>query len=243
MLAAPDSVLSAEVVDTGSLISEGKAPRVALRYVPTVGDSGVYTVRSEGDISVKMGDIEVPTVEIPATLTRFSYQVEDIAQNGSSRTRSKILGVGLDGVVDPDDPVAAAVLQGLSSATRVEFLQTTTPLGVVVHTEHLGEVAGFDAAAVGLMPEEALFYGTILPVETEGVCASWSMETHTAMNGFALQQTSIFEVLEMTDDTITVRMAIEQLPRATEVEPPRLSPEAAVTLASMGSDGPGPATR
>lgn len=205
---AADKVVVEEVVETDASLDDGAPLQTTLRYTPTAGDHGVYTVNSGGKVSLKSDKLEMNT-PIPTTVSTFSYMVEDVAEGGDFTTQTTLLDQGLVNTDDLDAELAEVMREALSETAGMAFVYKTSPLGVVTEAQPVGEVTALNTEDLTLMPN--ILYGTFLPEEPVGVGSTWQVESEILIGEASMEQLMTLEIVEMTQDTVTISAVHESL--------------------------------
>jgi hypothetical protein len=232
------SVLAQPVIN---VFDYGAAPRQELRYTYTVGEAKSATMNMGMEMTMSMGDVQMPGTTIPTIRVPMSIQTTEVRPDGSARYEVRMsdaeLAAGGDG-----NPMLA---QALAMSMR-EMADMSTWVWVDARGQTLD--GGFDAQSGG-NPQMAQVMGSFqnqlqqmaapFPVEAIGVGARWELTTQLQMSGVDIMQTAEYTLLGLEGGVVELGIAMTQKMSAQPSAIPGAPMEALAALANLTSEGSG----
>ncbi len=223
---------------TLALVDAGAQPRQALRFHPAPGSTEQVRMTMEMATEMAMGGMAMPAMKIPAMILDLDVEVLEIEADGDIRYRFTIADTSVGSGDDIGADVAAAMSAAMQPLEGTSGEVTVSPTGVG-RDATLTPSAGADPQMVADMRKSMANASAPLPEEPVGVGARWTLTTDMNEGGLQLQQVATYELVELTDTAITLRIDLNQSADAQAFAPDGMPPGATANLKSMASKGTG----
>lgn len=223
------------------LIEAGQQPRRELRLAPKAGLKQTVETRVNMTMSQSMSGMEMPAPDMPAMVTTAEMEVKEVAANGDITLSQKITNADIVETDETDPMVADMMRQQLKGMIGIGGTSVVTNRGIVKESKFEGQ-AGADEATLAQMrgmADTLRQAATPFPVEAVGVGAKWKVNSKIEQNGIKLDQTTTIELVGLKDDSVELKVTIEQSAKDQKITAPGLPPGASVLVKSMNSKGDG----
>ncbi len=242
-LAYPSLALQARSIPLAEvkLLTPGVSDRQLLRLKPTVGTTQRAVMTMDLNQVITMQGAALPQVSAPSTAITIEMTVERVDPNGDVHYTFRYLELtaiakpktppglvmatqqaldqlkGIEGKVVSDD-------QGRTKSAQVTFSERMAPAVKEQFQQLFANIQQFDAP---------------LPTEPVAPGAQWQVRQNLTVNGMRLNQTATYELIEIQDRVLTVRVQLQQTAPAQNVPLPNLPAGIVVSLKKMTAQGRG----
>lgn len=221
-----------------ALVDPGAEPRRPLRFHPTTGTTEQVRMTMGMASQMAMGGTTMPAMKIPPMILDLDLEVLEVEADGDIRYRFTIADTGVGAGQDLGADVVAAMSAAMQPLEGTSGEVTVSPTGVS-RGATLTPSAGADPQMVADMRKSMVNASAPLPEEPVGVGARWTLTSDLDEGGLQLQQVASYELVELTDTTITLRVDVQQSAEPQEFAPDGLPPGATAKLSHMRSKGSG----
>lgn len=221
----------------------GAEPRTLLRYdLAAIGEQRVQ-MDVDTSMSVGMGAMggAMMSQVLPTIRTTMQADAAELLPDGTARVAYQFgefeLVPGREGV----DPMMENVLRSsLSAVGTMRGVMVMDDTGRVLSNEYdLSELD--DATRQQVESTLQSFEQSVMPLPPEpvGVGASWTSTMQVSAGGMSLDQVSTYELIELGDGQVSVRVSVVQTAEQQSLQAPGLPPGATAELISFASTGGG----
>ncbi|RME26811.1 MAG: hypothetical protein D6798_05905 [Deltaproteobacteria bacterium] len=221
-----------------ALVDPGAEPRRPLRFHPAPGTTEQVRMTMEMASQMAMGGTTMPAMKIPPMILDLDLEVLEIEADGDIRYRFTIADTGVGAGDDVGTDVVTAMSAAMQPLEGTSGEVTVSPTGVS-RDATLTPSAGADPQMVADMRKSMANASAPLPEEPVGVGARWTLTSDMNEGGLQFQQVASYELVELTDTTITLRVDVQQSAEPQAFAPDGLPPGATAVLSHMGSKGSG----
>jgi len=222
------------------LISEGEAPRRALRYDIEAEHTGAMLLTSNFNMRIMVNGQDQSPQPIPGQRMRMSLRAVDVERDGDVRYRAVIDNAEaapgdfppqmMEIITNALEPLEGTTIQGLMSARGL-------PVNISVEAPENAQPQAMQMLSD--VEQIATQIGSPFPTEPVGVGARWRTAQTIAIGAFDIMQTTRYEVLSMDGDIVRLKVDVQQTADDQPIEAPGLPPEAEARLVSYAGTGQG----
>lgn len=212
--AAPGSSSATKPAAEGAakMLEAGAEPRKALRLHPKAGDKQSVEMTLQMNMETKMAGMDTPAMKLPPIKMALDVGVKDVSADGDITYQMTVGEATVANDSDAAGPMAEVMKAALAGAKGVTGTGTVSDRGVAKSMNvKLGNNA--DAQSRQTMDQmKNMLSGAVLtlPEEPIGVGAKWEVRKISKMQGFAMNETSVYELTAVEGDKVTVKVAVTQ---------------------------------
>lgn len=236
----------ARIPDEGVLLevtSTGVEPRQALRYSPKVGQKETVRMRMLMAIEMNIGGESAGRMALPAMILDMDMEVTEVG-DGEIQYNAAVTQATVDRESDTAGFPPEVMLELEASLHPLEGMRgyaRVTDRGEALDAEfHLPPDAPAELAQqMSSFSDSAENMAAPVPEEAVGVGATWSTYSKLDSSGFKIVQRADYVLVELTDDRITLEVAITQQPLDANPQMDSLPPGAEMEMLRFTSEGTG----
>lgn len=217
-----DSQESAGQQPEVTLLEAGQAPQRALRLRPSVGQKQRHEFEMSMSMESDTNGQAAPRVNIPTVKYTLDSTVSEVAENGDISFTVEYTDAS---VVESDDIQIELLtpMEELANSLiglQVKSIVDQRGFAKGVQMEIPEGIAPAAAQQMEQLSKSLEQLTSPFPVEPVGVGGKWKVVVPMNTGGMKLVQTMEYTVVEMTDDTLSVSIAISQQAEEQELDLP-----------------------
>ncbi len=244
--AAPKGTAATPKPDTGAavgapvvkLVKPGAEPRRELRIAVKPGQAETMKMTMTMAIGMKLGARSQPANKLPPMVMDMDMKVTDVKPSGDLRYEFTLTKADVGAAPGIDPRVKGAIQKALGGLKGLGGWAVVTNRGLTKEAK-INIPPGVDPQTKQVMQgmEQAMQQmGAPLPEEPVGIGAQWQVITKMSQNGIQIGQTATYDLVKLTGDDLSCKVAIVQsAPRQKVPSPVGVT----VDLLSMKSTGGG----
>jgi len=222
------------------LLQAGSEPRKALRLSPKAGDKQTMGMTLKIAIQMKMAEMEMPAMKIPAITSDTTATITDVSAAGDIAFETAVANAAIADDGDTEPQMADAMKASLDSFKNMSGSGKLTSRGITLAND-LKIPSGVNPQArqtLDQMQESLERVSTPLPEEAVGPGAKWEAKTTVKSQGMTINQTATYEIVSIDGDRVTLATTISQTAANQKIANPSL-PGMKVEVVKMSSTGGG----
>ncbi|WP_428264438.1 hypothetical protein [Haliangium sp.] len=228
---------------TVKLLAAGKGKRQKLRYAIPRGTK--ETVQMDMDMAMSMSmQGQNMDIRLPVMRMRMETEVTEVTDKGHMRYRFRYGGTELLDTPGVAPMVKTSLEQALAGIGTLEGYAVITDRGVTLDGGfELGSAADPQLQQLlGSLEQSLQQLSAPLPTQAVGVGARWEVRSDIENNGVAVSQTARYEIVAMSEDSVTCKVTISQKAKPQTINDPNMPPGSSVEVLSMQGSGSGQVT-
>ncbi len=242
----PASELSVPAIDSKrsqvELVNPGVEPRQQLRLKPSLGVKQTTTMAVKMDMEVSTAGRSTNTNKVPTMVLTIETQATKIDANGDIHYEFSYTKADVSG--DTSNLPTAALDSMRSVVKRLVGLK-----GSFIMDSRGGNKGGsFTLPAeadnnfkqmIQNMSKSLQQLGSPLPAEAVGKGAKWRISFPSNSGGMNVNQTAIYELIDLQDGVVTLKTSVEQQANPQNLTLPQLPAGSTMAIKSFVSEGQG----
>ncbi len=223
------------------LLTPGVGDRQLLRFKPTVGTTQRAVMTMDLNQVITMQGAALPQVPTPITAITIEMTVERVEPNGDVHYTFRY--PELTAIAKPKTPPGLVIAtqqaldqlkgiegkvvsdaQGRTKSAQITFSEQMAPAVKEQFQQLFANIQQFDAP---------------LPTEPVAPGAQWQVRQNLTVNGIRLNQTANYELIEIQNQVLTVRVQLQQTAPEQDIPLPNLPAGIVVRLKKMTAEGSG----
>ena len=225
------------------LMEAGSEPRKKLRLHPKAGDKQTLVMTMKMGMGMKIGEVENPPMKLPGMNLTMDVTVSNVSPDGDIASEVVMTEAGIIEEPGVMPQVAEAMKNSVGNLKGLSGKGVTSDRGINKGTE-INAPNGADPQlrqAMDEMKDSFSNLGTPLPEEAIGPGAKWEAQMPLKSQGINLNQTATYELVSLEEDTVKMRITIQQTAPKQKVQNPAM-PAFKVDLLKMSGTGSGEMT-
>ena len=194
-------------------------------------------------ITTKMGDMETPSVKLPAVQMSMDLEVKEVTQDGvisyEMTMGEAVIAEGADANPQVVEAMKASLanMKGLNGAGKLSSRGLNLGAQVKVAPDATPDVR----QAVDQMSDSISRMATPLPEEAVGPGAKWEVRMPIKNQGMTINQVGTVEVISIDGDVVTMKTDLVQSAANQKIQSPDM-PQMKLDLTKMTGKGSGETT-
>jgi hypothetical protein len=223
-----------------NLLDAGAEPRKLLRLTPKPGDTQTMGLTLKMGIKMKMGEMEMPPMNLPAISTDTTATVKEVSPTGDITYETTVSEASVADDADAEDQVLEAMKGALNSVKGMSGTGTMSSRGINLTTNMKAPDTANPQVrqTIDQMQESMDRVAAHLPEEAVGVGAKWESRTTPVSQGMTINQTGTYELVAIEGDRITLKIGLTQTAANQKISNPSM-PGMKVDVVKMSSKGAG----
>jgi hypothetical protein len=225
------------------LLQAGSEPRKVLRLAPKAGDKQTMGLTMKMGIEMKMGEMEVPAMNIPAISMDMIVTIKEVSSTGDITYDMNMGEATMEEDPNASEQVAAAMKGSLDSFKGMSGTCRMSSRGISLGAD-MKAPDGANAQVrqtIDQMKDSMDRISAPLPEEAVGPGARWEAKTTVKSQGMTINQAATYELVSIEGDRVTIKSTITQNAANQKISNPSM-PGMKVEVAKMNSKGGGNAT-
>lgn len=224
---------------TLTLLSNGSAPRKALRYVVPAGTTARTRMSTEMSMAMEMGGMAMPEMKMPTMSMVAEMAISAVAANGDMSFSSSISDMAFD-TTNANPMLAAGLADVKTDLSSVKTSGSMTSRGITSQQINFDAIQDpqlkqmMDAASTTI---QQLSFP--MPEEEVGVGAQWQTKQRMSSGGVNIDTVATVELVAVDGNKITLKVTTEQTAPPQTMQNPALPPEAEINLVDFSGSGSG----
>lgn len=222
------------------LLDNGAEPRSEAKYAVNKGTSKPLQMGMDVEMSMKSGELEVPSSKMPRMLLVFNFTTGDKSA-ANWPIEGKLTKISLDPQGAQQDQIAKLLspqlgsVEGLSLNYFIDERGRTRDVAIKLPKD-LNGIA--DQMLTGLA-QTADTMTSPLPQEPIGIGAKWEVLSRISANGADLLQITTYTLEKRDGKVLSLDAAVQQFAAKETTNPPGMPPGASARLVSYKCQGAG----
>jgi len=217
------------------MVSTGTGDKVQLRFKPQVGST--QTVDFLMKMSMKMDGPMPMDMDMPGMKLGMRTTVTNVAANGDITYDLEVIDASVEG--EGSDPMMKGMME--------KQVQGMVGTKATIVSDAMGNTKESDFTPPPGAPPELVQNlrksmkgsNANLPEQAVGVGAKWTLSQKLEENGVSVDQVTTYEVTELDDKGVKLKVDIKQQGKTGPMEDPNLPPGATATIDKFEGGGQG----
>jgi len=225
------------------LLQAGSEPRKVLRLAPKAGDKQTMGLTMKMGIEMKMGEMEVPAMNIPAISMDMIVTIKEVSSTGDITYDMNMGEATMEEDPNASEQVAAAMKGSLDSFKGMSGTCRMSSRGISLGADMKAPDGANPQVrqTIDQMKDSMDRISAPLPEEAVGPGARWEAKTTVKSQGMTINQAATYELVSIEGDRVTIKSTITQNAANQKISNPSM-PGMKVEVAKMNSKGGGNAT-
>ena len=222
------------------LVEAGGQPRKALRLHPKAGDKQNLEMTMKMNMDMKVGEMEPPSMKMPAIKLVMSLAVKSVAANGDIAYDTSVTDVDISDEPGVMPQIADAIKASFSGVKGMAGTGVMSNRGINKKTElKLPPDANPQMKQMmDQMKDSLANLASPLPDEPVGPGAKWEVKMPIKSQGMTIEQTATYELVSVEGDRVTAKSKIGQRAAKQKIDNPAM-PGMKIDLDKMSGNGMG----
>ena len=223
------------------LLTPGAEPRRELKFRPAANSKQTMTMTMGMSMDMSMGDSPMPKIPIPKMVIKMDLNVQKVDPSGDIYYNFAYGDIKV--ISDKDTPPAmlAAMQKSLKSLVGIQGNIVINSSGLV-KSKNLILPKTVDPTIKETLEQfnqSIDQISTQLPSGMLGMGAKWQVNNAIQSGGIKFNQSSVYEIVEISDIGMTVQSKMTQSARPQDLKLPNLGKDVKAKLTSLNSTGEG----
>ena len=223
------------------LLTPGAEPRRELKFRPAANSKQTMTMTMGMSMDMSMGDSPMPKIPIPKMVIKMDLNVQKVDPSGDIYYNFAYGDIKV--ISDKDTPPAmlAAMQKSLKSLVGIQGNIVINSSGLV-KSKNLILPKTVDPTIKETLEQfnqSIDQISTQLPSGILGMGAKWQVNNAIQSGGIKFNQSSVYEIVEISDIGMTVQSKMTQSARPQDLKLPNLGKDVKAKLTSLNSTGEG----
>ena len=223
------------------LLTPGAEPRRELKFRPAANSKQTMTMTMGMSMDMSMGDSPMPKIPIPKMVIKMDLNVQKVDPSGDIYYNFAYGDIKV--ISDKDTPPAmlAAMQKSLKSLVGIQGNIVINSSGLV-KSKNLTLPKTVDPTIKETLEQfnqSIDQISTQLPSGMLGMGAKWQVNNAIQSGGIKFNQSSVYEIVEISDIGMTVQSKMTQSARPQDLKLPNLGKDVKAKLTSLNSTGEG----
>ena len=223
------------------VLTSGAEPRRELKFRPAVNSKQTMVMTMGMSMDMSMGDSPIPKMPIPKMVIKTDLTVQKVDPSGDIYYKFAYEDIKVVANKDTPPAMLAAMQKSLKSLVGIQGNIVINSSGLVKSKDLIlpKTVDPTIKQTLEQFNKSIDKISTQLPSGMLGMGAKWQVNDAVQSGGIKFNQSSVYEIVEISDMGMTVQIKITQSALPQDLKLPNLGKDVKAKLTSLNSTGAG----